>query len=74
MKSSGVFKAVRQVTVEGEISYKRPMHQGRAAFGCCLSKEMRLVIVAGGSITETAATKNCEFYEVDNDRWQSLPP
>lgn len=55
------------------MTYKQPLNLGRAAFGCCMSKELNKVFVAGGSINESQSTKTCEMYDIALNKWVFMP-
>jgi len=62
------------VTLSQEISFKAPMNCARSAFGCSLSKELQVLIVAGGQINASVATNRCEMYDIRADKWTEIPP
>jgi hypothetical protein len=43
------------------------MNCARSAFGCSLSKELQLLIVAGGQMNASTATNRCEMYDIKAD-------
>ncbi|TNV80560.1 hypothetical protein FGO68_gene6056 [Halteria grandinella] len=71
--SSKVFNSVRQITVDGQISFKAPMNLGRSTFGCSLSKEFHAILVAGGNVGQVQSTSRCEIYDIQKDLWTELP-
>lgn len=64
---------MRSVTVDGLISFKTSMNCARSAFGCSLSKQLGIVIVAGGQVNPLLGTSRCEKYDIQSDTWAELP-
>lgn len=49
------------------------MHVSRASFGCAVYPNFTQIFVAGGTISDSEATRSCERYIVENDMWKRLP-
>ena len=49
------------------------MWQPRAAFGVVVYPNHSQIFVAGGSVSESEATRHCERYIVEQNIWKRLP-
>ena len=58
---------------ERKIEQKANMWTKRAAFGVAVYPNFSQIFVAGGSIDQNEATRNCERYIIEQNIWKRLP-
>ena len=66
-------KECYEIQPNGTKIQRASMFTARSNFGCAVYPNFSQIFIAGGSVSDTEATRACERYIVKDDQWKRLP-